>query len=512
MKEYKKADSLYSELYAKEYNIKDTLEEWLPILLDNKEYEKVINLYKTSAEKYSSSKIYYYCALAYERNGNEVFAQELYEKACLADDSNIDAACSLALILFNNEQYQPCEQLIYKILKKSDDDRAFYLLAEIFYNYKNIDEAIKNYSYAININPKIAVYYYKLGITYSLKGFFNEAEQSFCKALYLEPDNIDFNYTLAYLYYTEKKYDLSENITDYILRQDNKNLNTTALKILLLIEKKEITSASKYIDELNKHKNKDDFIWYVQSKYYAKLNIWNKAILAINKAVELNENSVEYKYELANDYYNVENYVLAIKNCNGIIEKNNKYIPAYILKAKILYKTAEYTKAEEMLDNALKLDINCPEIYFIKGDISYALSEYKKAIEHYKTGISINPKEKRYYELIAKSYYMLENYADAYEYYKEAAEFDISNAEIRYYMAKCAIKKGDKETALSNFSLMKRLSPNKTFYIEEYANYVNETGNKKSALQLLNQLEKSVSIKEEKARIKKLINKMKKSS
>ena len=486
------------------------MENWFPILLKQAEYEKIINLYKTKGEKYKTSKICYYCAIAYEKSNNEIFAQSLYKDSFELDSTNINSACAVAKILFNQQVYTESEDLIYKILKRTDDDRAFYLLAEICFINKNLDEAIKNYSYAVNINPKIAEYYFKLGIAYSLKGFFNEAEQSFCTALTLEPDNINYNYTLAYLYYTNKKYALAEKLTDYILKLEDKNINAISLNILLLTEKNNITEAKKYIEKLNTIKNQEDFSWYAQALYYGKLNLWNKAVYSANKAVELNENSLEYRFELAKDYYYLENYSLALKNCNELIEKNNKYLPAYILSAKVCYKTAEYQMAEEILNKALKLDINCADIYFIKGDIFYAQSHYEKAIEQYKTGLSINPKEKKYYENIAKCYYMLENYKDSYEYYKEASEFDISNVEIRYYMAKCAVQNSDKQSALTNFSLMKRLAPNNIFYIEEYAEYLKEIGNKKSAVKLLNQLEKTVNTREEKAQIKKIINDMKK--
>ena len=110
------------------------------------------------------------------------------------------------------------------------------------------------------------------------------------------------------MYYLNKKYNLAENLTNYILRLDNENINALSLNILLLIEKNNITEAKTYIEKLNTYKNLDDFARYAQAVYYGKLNLWNKAVYSAAKAVELNETSLEYKYELARDYYNIENY------------------------------------------------------------------------------------------------------------------------------------------------------------------------------------------------------------
>ena len=108
------------------------------------------------------------------------------------------------------------------------------------------------------------------------------------------------------------------------------------------------------------------------------------------------------------------------------------------------------------------------------------------------------------------SYYQLENYIDAYSYFKEAAEIDISNPEYRYYMAKCSINNNDKENAIANFSVLRRLAPNNVEYAQEYADYMYLNGNKKAAINILKSLLKTTKSIEEKEKIKKNIENFKK--
>lgn len=324
-----------------------------------------------------------------------------------------------------------------------------------------------------------AEYFYKSGLEYSVNGYLKEAELIYLNALEIEPDNILYNYTLAYLYYTEKEYKLAEQITDKILILDEHSVNTISLKIILALQRDDIITAKKYIDKLSDLKSKDDIGYYAQGIYYSKLNMWKKAIEAGKKAIEYNGKSIEYRYFLADTYYNAENYSDSMLLCEQIINENNKYLNAYILSAKNHIKQNNNYDAKIDLSKALELDLNNAEAHYLKGLISYNEKQYEKSLDFFKIAITINPAKPEYYEKIAECYYNLGKYSESYMYYKEAAQIEIGNAKYRYYMAKCAIAMNDKEAALTNFSIMKRLAPENEEFSKEYKNYLKEIKNKK---------------------------------
>lgn len=505
-----KAKDTLLELYENNYDIEKTAIELFPLLIEFNEQEKLVSLYKSAKVDFTDSMIFYFVGVAYSKINCKDLAQEYFKKAFSVSANNIDAGYSLAKALFDKELYTDSEKLLLELLNYCEDDRIFALLSEISYQNKRIEDSIKYYAFAIKINPRNAQYYYKLGVLYSLKGFVNEAEQSYCKAVSIEPENTLYNYTLAYLYYTNQKYSLSEKLVDFILTIDKENISALALKSLLMIQNNELALAKIYIEKISKSKEKDDFAFYAQALYYSKLNLWEKVIDAITKAIKINSDSIEYKYELAKAYFHIKQPDDALKVCNEILEKNNKYIQAYILKAKIALDNGEISLASELADIALKLDMNLSEIHIIKGIVAFFMQNYEQALERFKTAISIKPDSEIPYAWAAKCYYILEYYADAYSYYKEASDLNMSNAEYRYYMAKCSIFLNDKDNVLSNFSVMKRLSPMNLTYIEEYAEYLAFNGNKKAALDVLKSTLKLLSNKDEKEKIKKIIENFKK--
>ncbi len=509
LKDFNKAKELFIEVFEASFEVDIVAQELFQILFQCDEYEKIISYYNLVSNTIQSSVALYFVALAYSKIGNKQKAEEFFNKSYSISEDNIDAGFSLADLLFSKEMYVESEKLCLELLKHCEDDRVFYLLAEMNYVHKKFDESIKNYSYAININPKEAIYYYKLGVVYSLKGFMNEAEQSYCKAVTIDADNILYNYTLSYLYYTSGKNTLAENLVDFILSIKPDYMQANALKALLLLDKDDVAKAKSFVEKIEKSLENDDFSYYVQSLYYSKLNMWEKAIVANVKAVELNSESLEYKYELAKNYLNVLDLGSVYDLCEEILEKNDKYIQAYVLLSKVAMVQGDFENSLEQINRALALDINSAEVYFIKGCLYYNSDDFEKALEAYKIALSIDPKDEKNYAWVGMSNYQLENYTEAYSYFKEAAEINISNPEYRYYLAKCAIEMGDTENAISNFSILRRLAPSNVEYAIEYADYLSLSGNRKSAITVLKAVLKLVTSKEDKEKIKKIIEEIK---
>ncbi|MCD7779654.1 MAG: hypothetical protein LUH05_03155 [Candidatus Gastranaerophilales bacterium] len=483
--EENKAENILSSLFDKGFELDKTAKELFSIYFNQQNYEKIITCYNKYSNSIKNSEALYYTACAYSKTGKEEIAENFYEKSYQNDEKNILAGVKVADCLFKNNHTEEAECIALKLLKYGENAEIFYLLAETAYFKSDIDSAMKYYSYAIKINPQNSLYFFKLAIVFSLKGFFKEAEECFAKAIDIEPSNQTYNYALAYLYYMNKEKELSEKQTDYVLSLNPGNPQALSLKMLILIEKQEMIGAGKILDILSTANVENDFSYYVQAVYYSKLNLWKNAIEAINKAININDHSLEYKYQLAESYYMLENYDKAEAICDEITTINSKYIQAYILNSKIKLQIGKYDLSEIYVNKTLELDKNINEAYSVLGDISFLKQNYEDAIKNYKIAVSIKPNEEEYYAKIANCCYLAGSYKDAYFYYKEASNFDITNASYRYYMAKCSEFLGDTENAASNFSVMKRLAPKNIEFISEYTNFLYNNKKKKTAISII---------------------------
>lgn len=502
--DYNKAEQNLIILFNKEQEIIKTTEELFLILDRNNKPEKIIELYNLKENVLKSSVIYCYVGNAYLKIKNEVKAEEYFKKAFETDKSNAEAGSRVAEILYKDGLYEETETLLNNLLKYSENDRVYYILAEICYVKSDYDQAINYYVLALKLNDKDALYYYKLGGLFVQKGFFKEAEECLNKAVYIEPDNLLYNYTLAYFYFISEKYSVAKHIIDDILARDKNYKEALTLKLQILLKENNLAQAGTIVESLSKVEQKDEGIYYSFALYYASLNMWNKAANNIKQAILLNENSCDYNYELAGYYFKQKMFDKTKNVCEKIISINNKYINAYILISKAFLALNDYENADINIEKALKLDMNIPEIYYLKGIILEKNNEKISAIENYKTAVLMNPCQVEYYDAVACGYYSINDYESAYNYYKEASELDVVNPKYRYYIAKCCEKIGRTEEAIVNYSVARRLSPFTIEYVEDYAKILFQNKKRKQAISLLKTAMKNFS-SEEKQRLKKLM-------
>ncbi|MBE7706822.1 MAG: tetratricopeptide repeat protein [Cyanobacteria bacterium SIG30] len=138
-----------------------------------------------------------------------------------------------AFALYNTSQKDEALEILNKIPKKSLTEEMYLVIANIYEDKKDYNNAYKNLNTAIQINPKsykayynlgllalkkndnelaktnfkksikfnrdFAYSYYNLGICYLNEKDYKSAKTNFIKAINLEP-NKDFYYNLAYTY------------------------------------------------------------------------------------------------------------------------------------------------------------------------------------------------------------------------------------------------------------------------------------------------------------------------
>jgi len=111
----------------------------------------------------------------------------------------------LPIVLFFSFSYTSAQQ-------KQDEpkDAKFYINRGIAYEGKGqFDQAVDDFTKALEIDPKDAGVYYHRGIGYVNKGQFDWAIDDFTKALEIDPKRADAYYNRAIAYYSKKEYDES---------------------------------------------------------------------------------------------------------------------------------------------------------------------------------------------------------------------------------------------------------------------------------------------------------------
>ena len=398
----------YNEENLKQY---DELFSKAGEAIDNKQYEKAIEFFKTALE---------------------IFPDK------------VQAMGEICICYGELEDYDAIIELSNKALKisqhKFSTDNIGRFYSHIGYAYKNkelYEPAIRNYLHAIANKPKYLNNYQELGICYLLNGNYEEAVDVFNTIIERDPDyakEYDIeekikqargsqNHDYPEIYHARLYYKYSCEENDEMAYKECFEVlainphNVLALYGLLKLERKKgnIEKAIDYgkqaINALNNAKDsKDNFLY--MAIYMELIQIYNDVDDFENSAEYAKKFNGYYFMSEAEDYIKQNNKDLAIKTCEDVMK--------------------EYEDNFDIIDKAIKIEVGYERfpqaMSYIERGIRFAVSKGK------------GEKASEYYKDMADCYMLIGNYDAAINAYNKAIDLtdNISKKfEYNYQKASC---------------------------------------------------------------------------
>ena len=239
-----------------------------------------------------------------------------------------------------------------KAIEINPTDGAYNNRGNAYLNKGNLAQAISDYNQAIGINPNDAIAYYNRGNVYFKQGNYDQAISDYTQAIGINPNYADAYKERGVAYFSKTEYD--KTILD---------LNR-AIEI-----------------------NPNDFTAY-SGRFYVYLTEENytQAISDFNKVIELNPGDTK-NYLIMGNAFNQAAYGLykkgknleeGIKLIDKALEKSPNNGIYLSTKAELLYKLGRYDEAYEYIKKGIKLEPNQTEIQNDFKMIEEALYESKK--------------------------------------------------------------------------------------------------------------------------------------
>jgi len=241
---------------------------------------------------------------------------------------------------------------------------------------KDYDQAISDYTKAIEINPTFAEVYYGLGVAYCNQGNLSQAISDYTKAIEINPNLAEAYDSRGDAYHNQGN--LSQAISDY----------TKAIEI-------NPNFAGAYFGRGN--------------SYYKQGNL-SQAISDYTKAIKVNPNLAQAYIGRGITYYKQDNFAQAISDETKAIEINPNDAEVYYNRGLIYDSLGNFTQAILDYTKAIKINPNYTDAYCGRGlafknqdNLSQAISDETKAIE-------INPNLGAAYGARGLAYYAAKDY------------------------------------------------------------------------------------------------------
>ncbi|MBE7703594.1 MAG: tetratricopeptide repeat protein [Cyanobacteria bacterium SIG28] len=439
--------------------------------------------YFESAVKYETDDAtsWFYLGNCYEKLGDKISAKNAYLKVIELRTEYIEAYVKLCVIFIQTNDNDNAikyaqtaaqldsENYLYDfiegtaLLKKGDSKNAAIALEKaVEKNPKNVDslnslgncyvsagefeKALKTYQTVLEINPKLPMGYYNIGIIYQIQqnhklacDFFEKAieikedetfltslamsEVKLCrfeKALehykqlaLMNPGKENFKYNLAICYEALGENDTAIKLLEEIVYVNPKFIPPAQRLASLYLKKNQLVKAKEIYDNiLLKHNITADII-YEYAILSSSLCDTDTAEKMLKKVIKMNPNIAKAHKDL------------------GIVYLNKRL----------------FDYAEDEFKIALNIAPNDFDIIFEYANFLYSISKNKEAEEYYIKSLEIQPQNVIALTFIALNYLVLNKLDEAKEYIMKAITIEPNHEYVQFCTGRILFAKGDFEDA-----------------------------------------------------------------
>ncbi len=159
---------------------------------------------------------------------------------------------------------------------------------------------------------------------------------------------------------------------------------------------------------------------------------------------------------------------ISISGCTMILQErlftmflpNERVSALYYNRGNAYSRKANYDRAIQDYDEAVRLSPNDPDIYYVRGRAFLIRRDYDRAIRDFTQASHLNPKYALAYHYRGNAYFYKDDYDRAIQDYNEATRLNPKDIRAATARGSAYYDKGDYDQAIQNFNEAIRVDPN----------------------------------------------------
>ena len=311
--------------------------------------------------------------------------------------------------------------------------RKSYKAGMEFVDNLKYDDAVVQFTAAINLEPSNPDYYYARGQAYLMATKYEEAKADFEKSLVFAPKNVDAMISLGAVCNKLGKYEEALKYLNHAAKLDKRNTKVYPEKVITLTSLKRYDQALQTSDTAIIIKDTPmDYYW--RGIIYTKLNNIAQGEKELRKSISKDKKLAEPRIALA-DLLISSNPKEAMDQCNEVIKNNDRNTEAYLERSKVFRKNLDYPSAINDISKTILIEPDNPAFYYERGKCYQNFNQHTNAINDFSKTIVLNTARKAeepdvYYSR-AKSYEEIMDYDKARADYNKITYLSKYDAKAR---------------------------------------------------------------------------------
>jgi tetratricopeptide (TPR) repeat protein len=265
--------------------------------------------------------------------------------------------------------------------------KQFFKAGEDFTKASNYEDAIAQFTRALELDPDFEKAYISRANAYSRTGEHQSAAEDYDRALVFEDKDEEL------FYFSGKEWHLAGNhqfaltkLTTAINMKKN-FLEAFQVRRAVYMDLEEYERALEDCEKCLKL-HEDEQAYYNLAQVYEKLGKDDEAVQAYKSSLQKNRRVISTHFSYAQLLYRLEKFDEASVEVTQVLQLDPSHLEAILLSSQVLSAQGNYLKASDQLSMASVKYPDVPQIYIYRGDINnklnqpgYAIIDYSKAIE-----------------------------------------------------------------------------------------------------------------------------------
>jgi tetratricopeptide (TPR) repeat protein len=304
------------------------------------------------------------------------------------------------------------------MMVQAQSAKQYFKAGEEYAKKLSFEEAIDQFSKAIELDPDYEKAFVQRGIAYTKIRDYEKAAEDFDRAIVFNEKDEELYYFAGTAYHLQGKNEVALGKLNRAVDMKNNFLEAYQVRSVVLIELERYQEALEDCQKCLKIKE-DEQGYFNLGQVYEKLNMYQEAEIAYRNSIDENSKLVETHFSLADLLYRRDNFSGAYASVTEVLALDPDHRKGMILQGKILAAQQNYPKAIEVLSIA---SIEYPdelEIYLLRGEYYALLNQDLFAITDYSKVIELEPEKAEVYYKRAGAYEKIRDYERALEDYEK---------------------------------------------------------------------------------------------
>ena len=313
----------------------------------------------------------------------------------------------------------------------SQSARQYLKAGDDFAKANKYEDAIVQYTRAIDLDPDNDKVYIQRASAYSRIGDHKSAGEDYDRALVFEKKDAEIYYFSGHEWHLYGDNPLALRRLNMAIELKGNFLEAYQVRLAVYM------ALGRYEDALGDGKKvlklkEDENAYFNLAQVYEKLEMYNEAEEAYRESLHENNRVVETHFEYAQLLYQRENYQAASNELNVVLQMDPNHLEGILLQSKVLSALGDYLKASQTLSMASVHYSDEPLIYIYRGDINSKMNQPGYAIIDYSKAIELDPGNAENYYKRGEAYESIQDYKKAvadYEKLLSMSQYD-GNAQL----------------------------------------------------------------------------------